>query len=242
MSILSTAQALQLAVSSVEQRSDLPPKTKAQAIKLLQSLEQADWHRSWTKESILEALNDYKQRTGKAPTVTSLKEHGMPKSVTVQAVFQMSPSLLLKRLFPENQKQRHVNPTLSNPFGFETAEDWLNCFREQFDKHKTEGISSRRYNALRDPNTPTWETIARHCKISTWTELIETAEVKYIKHQRAAAAPVRITGCKSPYLEKLEQINAEHDRLIQQLIEFTDERERKERQWALEHRQWIKMV
>lgn len=231
MSILSTAQALQLAVSSVEQRSDLPPKTKAQAIKLLQSLEQADWHRSWTKESILQALNDYKQRTGKAPTVTILKEHGMPKSVTVQAVFQMSPSLLLKRLFPENQKQRHVNPTLSNPFGFETAEDWLNCFREQFDKHKTEGISSRRYNALRDPNTPTWETIARHCKLTTWTELIEKAEVKYIKHQRAAAAPVRITGCKSPYLDMLEAANQKRELLLAQTIAALEDYEKRQREW-----------
>lgn len=240
MSILSTAQALQLAVSSVEQRSDLPPKTKAQAIKLLQSLEQADWHRSWTKESILQALNDYKQRTGKAPTVTSLKEHGMPKSVTVQAVFQLSPSLLLKRLFPENQKQRHVNPTLSNPFGFETAEDWLNCFRKQFDKHKTEDISSRRYNALRDPNTPTWETIARHCNISTWTELVEKANVKYIKHQRAAAAPVRITGCKSPYLDMLEAANQKRELLLAQTIAALEDYEKRQREW--ERRMGIPVV
>lgn len=48
MSILSTAQAVQLGIESISAREDIPKKTKAQAIRLLQSLEQADWHRNWT--------------------------------------------------------------------------------------------------------------------------------------------------------------------------------------------------
>ena len=74
MSILSTVQAIDLGIASIEARDDIPPKTKEQAIRLLKSLEQADWHKSWSKESVIDALNAYKERTGRAPTVTNLKE------------------------------------------------------------------------------------------------------------------------------------------------------------------------
>ena len=33
-----------------------------QAIKLLSSLEQSDWYQNWTKESIIKALNDYREK------------------------------------------------------------------------------------------------------------------------------------------------------------------------------------
>ena len=119
MSILSTVQAIQLGIESIEARTDIPSRKKEQAIKLLSSLEQSDWYQNWTKDSIIKALNDYREKNGRAPTVTNLKEHGMPKGVTIQSVFNMKPSLLLKRLFPENRNQRHVDPELANPYGFE---------------------------------------------------------------------------------------------------------------------------
>ena len=60
MSILSTVQAIQLGIESIEARTDIPSRKKEQAIKLLSSLEQSDWYQNWTKDSIIKALNDYK--------------------------------------------------------------------------------------------------------------------------------------------------------------------------------------
>ena len=228
MSILSTVQAINLGIASIEARDDIPPKTKEQAIRLLKSLEQADWHKSWTKEKVIEALNAYKERTGLAPTVTNLKEHGMPKGVTIQSLFHMPPSLLLKRLFPENRKPNHVNPELSNPYGFEKPEDWLQCFRDQFNKHREEGMCCRQFNVLRDDCTPTWETIARHCKIPTWTELMKKADVEYITPKIETVNSFEIVGFKSPLAEKLEALNEEKKRITEEFIHHLNEREKKE--------------
>lgn len=231
MSILSTEQALALGIASIEARQDIPPKTKENAIALLQSLKQADWHRNWTKESVVKVLNDYKERTGCAPTVTTLKEHGMPKGVTIQSLFKMSPSLLLKRLFPDNRKMRFVNPTLSNPYGFETAEEWLQCFAEQFNKHKAEGMNCRQFNVLRDEGTPTWETVARHCKLSTWTALIEKSGVQFVKKRPVTAKTIAVIDCKSPFVEKLESANRERERLNNQFMVLLEEHEKNQREW-----------
>ena len=39
-------------------------------------------------------------------------------------------------------------------------------------------MSSKTYNCLRDEGTPAWDTIANHCKISGWNELMKKAKVK----------------------------------------------------------------
>ena len=219
MSIITTAEAIRIGIESIEARADIPPKTQLDAIRLLRSLEKADWHRNWTRESIIQALNEYKERTGKAPTVTNLKEHGMPKGVTIQKVFQMSPSLLLKRLFPENRKMKHVNPALSNPYGFDSEIEWLNCFREQFEKHKHEDMSCKQYNVLRDESTPTWNTIARYCKISGWTALMKKAGVAYPEKRIETAHDIRVVSASSPIVEKLEAINREKERLTREYLD-----------------------
>lgn len=94
MSILSTIQAIEIAIESIEGREDLPVKTREEAIQRLKNMSDRDWYIKWDKESIIQALNDYKTRTGKAPTVTNLVETGMPKSLTIQSHFHMKASAL----------------------------------------------------------------------------------------------------------------------------------------------------
>ena len=220
MSILSTEKAIILGIESIELRTDIPPKTKEQAICLLRSLEKSDWHKSWDKESVIKALKDYKERTGRAPTVTNLKEHGMPKSVTIYSLFHISPSLLLKRLFPENINLRYVNPEIFNPFGFDSEEDWLSCFIEQFNKNKHKGINCRQYNILRDKNTPTRETIARHCGLSSWAELMKKAGVEYPEKKRQIAQRLYVSDAKSPIVEQLKELTRERERLNNELLQI----------------------
>ena len=137
-----------------------------------------DWYIRWDKESIIKALNDYKEKTGRAPTVTNLVETGMPKNLTIQSHFHIRASEFLKQLFPENRNLKK-NAKPYSKFGFETEEEWLNCFAEQFKKHLCPDMCSKKYDLLRDKGTPTWSTIAKHCKMTLWKELMEAAGVKF---------------------------------------------------------------
>lgn len=224
MSIISTENAIRIGIESIRQRNDIPPKTKEQAIRLLGNLERADWYKNWTRESVVLALKGFKERTGKAPTVTNLKEHGMPKSATIQSVFGMSPSLVLKRLFPENRTLNKADSMSSNLFGFESEDDWLNCFAEQFNKHKKEGMSSKTYNRLRDTDTPAWSTIANHCNISGWIELVKKSGVEYVKKPKETVHSIYVAGATSPLIEKLDALNKERERLNKEYFDLINQR------------------
>lgn len=220
MGILTTLQAIQIGIDSIRQRNDIPQKTKENAIHLLQGIEKADWYREWDKEKVIKVLTEYKERTGITPSTNTLKEYGMPKGVTIQSLFHISPSLFLKRLFPDNRTMRYANLEVSNPFGFENQEDWLNCFIEQFNKHKTEIDNSKRYNLVRDNNTPTWGTIAKHCGLTTWKELMKKAGVEYQEKKIQTATNIHIVNFTSPLVTKLEAINQRRAELNAELLDI----------------------
>lgn len=220
MSILSTLQAISLGIESIKKRSDLPQKKQQEAIKILERLSSRDWYINWDKESIIKALRDYKERTGKAPTVTNLVETGMPKSITIQSHFQMRASLLLKQLFPENRNLDNKKTIYHNPFGFNTEDEWLNCFIEQFNKHSNKNMTSQNYNILRDKGTPTWGTIAKNCGMSTWGDLMKRAGVEYPAKKNKTATNVKIRNTDSPTLKKLEELNTQRYLLNLELYEI----------------------
>ena len=211
MSILSTMQAIDIAIKSVELRNDLPPKTKEEVLIKLNKVKKYDWYIKWTDEKIISTLYDYKERTGRAPTVTSLKEFGMPKSVTIYSHFHMSPSMFLKKLFPDRKYERYPN--------YKTEKDWLNCFIEQINKHPGIGCSSKKYNLLRDKNTPMWETIIRYLNLETWRNLLDLAGIEYIytKTKYKTSKNIHISNCKSPIVEKLNEINSQRKKLNAEL-------------------------
>ena len=220
---ISNLKILQLAVESIELREDLPEEQKTAAIRQLQAFGQKDWYHRWDKGSILQALQDYKARTGSAPTVTNLKEPGMPKSLTIKNTFHMDASAFLRKLFPELNQMRHCNPTYASPFGFQTKEDWLGCFRTQFQKHRKQITSAKKYNIVKDEKTPTWGTICNHVGVSTWTELMEIANVHYMKRASNAKA-LTLISASSPYLEMLKEINETREELINRFEELMKRR------------------
>ena len=203
MSVVTITNAIQMGIESIELRDDLSDKERGEAVKLLTNLLKRDWYNKWDKESIIKALFDYKERNGVAPTVTNLSEFGMPKNTTIQTYFHMKASLLLRQLFPENK----TKPAKKlSEFGFSEREQWISCFVQQFNKHLEEGMSSRRYDLLRDHGTPSWSTIARNCDVSTWAELMGLAGVKYPKKPVTTVKIMRISRSSSPTIEKLENI------------------------------------
>ena len=201
MSTSTTIDALKIGIESIQLRADLTDKTKSDCVRLLQAMMRRDWYIHWDKESIINALMAYKEEHGVAPTVTNLSESGMPKNLTIQTHFSMKASLLLKRLFPEQRTRRK-----QNPWGLDSREEWLACFREQFDKHKSNGMTSKKYDVLRDPSTPSWGTIARYCGIDKWTGLVAATGVKIPSKGLGTATTIRITESVSPLLDDINSI------------------------------------
>ena len=208
-------KAIQIAIGSTRDNNVIDEKERSETIKILENVLKRDYFTYWDKDKIIEALMDYKERTGLTPTVTSLTEIGMPKATTIRTHFHIKASLLLKQLFPENRRTR-PEKMYTNPYGFDTEEAWLKCFTEQF--HKCGCPTSRRYNALRDKDTPTWNTIARYLKLKGWKELMTKAQVSY-PNKVGTASEVQLTSTTSPTLEKLEEIVRQKQRLNDELLD-----------------------
>ncbi len=225
---ISNEKVLQLAIESIALRTDLPEKQKEYLILQLQKYEQRDWYHRWDKDSILKALQDYKERTGSAPTVTSLKEPGMPKSLTIKNTFHMDASAFLRRLFPELNQMRHCNPTYGSPFGYQTKEAWLGCFRSQFKKHRAEITSAKMYNIVKDADTPTWGTICNHTGVSTWTELMELADVRYAK-RTANTKHLTLTSASSPFLDRFQKLSDERKALNMEFMELLQKKSQQDK-------------
>lgn len=209
MSILTISQALEIAIESVEKREDIFPATKKEALEKLKKLSKKDWYKQWDKDLIINALKQFETDNGRTPSVTDLKEVGMPNSLTIQTYFHMSASKFLQFLFPSrdygsSRKYRHL---------YRTTNDWLECFKQQFNKNIENGLCGKKYNQLRDINTPMWETIARHCGVHTWGELTTLAGVETPQAKRRKQQPLFIAYTTSPTIKRLEQLNKQAEEL-----------------------------
>lgn len=218
MGMLSIFQAIDIAIESVEKRIDITPAKKREVLYLLNQVKKKDCYTQWNKDSIIEYLQKWRDEHGRPPTTTNLREVGMPHAATIQRYFDMSPSALLKQLFPELIPFHRV---VVNEWGFTTEQEWLDCFKEQFNKHLCENMSSKKYDVVRDKDTPTWGTIARHCDIVGWQELMKRAGVTYLnknKIKTAKANELKL-NMRSPFLEKVNELNKERDRHLKELYE-----------------------
>lgn len=217
---INASTAFSIAIESVKLRTDLTEKQKEEVISLLHNAGQRDWFAQWDKEKIVQALLDYKERTGRAPTVTNLSETGMPKSLTIQTHCGMRASLFLKQLFPEQRRTRTQIAEAVNQFGFSTQEQWVVCFKEQYAKQALKGVvTSREYDVNRDNGTPTWYTIAIHCGVRSWEKLKEIADIKddLSTKKTVTGNSIKIKNARSPYIELLKEQNARREKLLSEI-------------------------
>lgn len=61
-------------------------------------------------------------------------------------------------------------------YDYTTKEEWIKIFIEQYNEIKP--LTARQYNAKRDSNTPTWNTISLNCSDGTWAGLISDTNVE----------------------------------------------------------------
>lgn len=215
---MTTKEALDLAIKTMSEYSD--GNEYKDATKLLKALQKRELATKWSKESIVAALENWREKNGRPPTTTNLIEPGMPGSSTIQKHFGMRASALLRLMYPPEDLIYHDR----NTYGFLSSEDWLNCFKEQFEKHcSEEGFSSKTYNMKKDKGTPQWETIARHCGTTQWMKLMEMAEVKY----PGRIVNGHITTVNMPFVDRLEAALRKKEELTNRLIETIERNSRR---------------
>lgn len=211
---MTTKNALSLAIAALQKEK--PSAKITEAIEQLQQLQKRDLITRWNKEKIIASLDDWKKQNNRIPTVTNLTEPGMPGASIIQKHFDMSASALLHKLYPiDNEASRY-----KGRYGFISNDDWLNCFREQFLKHRNEKyFSSKTYNKFRDKGTPAWNTIAEHCGVIGWLDLMRLADVEYA-HRTLTLEPgkLHIVNERSPLLERYIAAVEKEEELCRNLI------------------------
>lgn len=218
---VTTKKAMDMAIQALQEKEQTDEIQ--QAIHKLQRLAKRDLVAEWSRESIIEALENWrKEHNGSIPTVTALAEPGMPGCGIIQKYFGMRASAFLRQRYPSRITSRHK----SNRYGFSREQDWLECFREQFEKHcRTEGFNSKTYNTLRDKDTPLWTTIAYHVGTAQWGELMNKAGVKY-PDRRENADPdlMHVRVSNHPLIDKWEACQKraeEHSKVLIEELERT---------------------
>ncbi len=219
-------KAMEMAIQALKEKEQTAEVQ--QAIHKLQRLAKRDLVAEWSQESIIEALENWrKEHDGAIPTVTTLVEPGMPGCNIIQKHFGMRASAFLRQQYPPK-----VTPKARpNRYGFTREQDWLDCFKEQFEKHcLDEGFSSKTYNILRDKNTPLWATIAYNVGTSQWGELMKKAGVAYPNRpQNADPSLMHVRVSHHPLYDKLEECldrAEEHRKLLIEGLERTSVRTR----------------
>lgn len=162
-------EALYYAISAIEQQ----PESEAgkRAIDVLLKMAESCKYIKWTKETVIQALDNWKIEHGRNPSVTDLSEPDMPKGTTIKKLFDMKPSAFLNMYYPREHKKK-----ATTKYDLMSLEEYKSIFVEQYQKHKP--TSSKQYDSLRDVSTPSWNTIAIRCGLTTWNELLSFSKVE----------------------------------------------------------------
>ena len=186
-------QALNIAISAINQLPD--SEQNKQAIERLENMKKDKYIR-WTKEMVFEQLDKWKSVHNRNPTVTDLVESDMPKVITIKKLFDMRASAFLNIYYP-----RTANKHSTSKYSIKTKQEWVDNFIEEFNRIQPQ--SSKDYNAKRDPDSPTWLTIARYLGLSTWGSLLEYTHLKIPKQDTTRHYTVTSTSSLYNKLEAL---------------------------------------
>lgn len=221
--MLSYEDAINYAIESVKRDTILPDGRKAGTIDKLNRLMKRVWYMKWDEKSIVDALKNFEKEQGRPPRVSDLKEKNMPKESTIRNIFHVEAKTLLKELFP--QEKKHSNTGKSKFYRYKTEEEWLECFRTQFNKHiKGKYKNGNWYNILKDENTPSRATIEKFCKVSGWTELMAKAGVQY-EVKVETAKEIKVVDATCITLEKMKKLNEESARMNLEILELLSKKE-----------------
>lgn len=130
---------------------------------LKQSIIKSD--NKWTSEKIIEVIDDWVATHHCNPSHKDFQYKGLPKPITIENNFGMKLSEFLDLYYPYNKAKNKLSK-----YRRDTVESLIEDFITQYNAIKPTG--SKEYNTKRKINSPTWNTVASYCNVSTWRDLI----------------------------------------------------------------------
>ena len=136
----------------------------------------------WDVPSVYEALDEWSRKhEGKAPSTKecdSYKE--LPSHGVFEKLFHKSAKEFLNEYYGEME---YVRIGKCRSVCINDQYDFLEIFRKEFERIRPR--TSKIYDAKRNVDTPAWQTIARRCGISSWSELVTLSGVEASCLQRS---------------------------------------------------------
>lgn len=164
---LTKRDALHYAKRLVEQQPETA--TTVKVLQQLKAIEEEVCRKSWTREKCLQALADWKTKTGKSPVVSNLGADDLPSKYIIERVFGEKASVVLRRYYPDGVSRIYCD----RRYMLFTSDELLSFLQEQI--HILQPISGQDYNNRRLANSPVWETLAKRLGCHSWNELYTKA-------------------------------------------------------------------
>lgn len=129
----------------------------------------------WDAASVYEALDEWTEsHDGIPPKVKECDTHKeLPSHMVFEKLFGKTAREFLNDYYGEMEYVRigrHGTRCVDDQY------DFLEIFKNEFER--IQPATSKIYDACRNPETPSWGTIARRCKVSSWSELVTLSGVE----------------------------------------------------------------
>lgn len=129
----------------------------------------------WDVASVYEALDEWTElHGGVPPKIKECDSHKeLPSHMVFEKLFGKTAKEFLNDYYGEIEYVRigrHGTKCVDDQY------DFLELFRNEFER--IQPATSKIYDACRNPETPSWGTIARRCKVSSWSELVTLSGVE----------------------------------------------------------------
>ncbi len=210
-------EAIQHAITVIKNHpEELSKNIRRDVLDILLKLSKKDNYIKWTKESVEKALQDWKTKNGRNPTVTDLKEINMPKGETFKRIFGMLPATYLRMYYPSANKKKPVTK-----YSLLSPEEYLNIFITQYNKHKP--TSSKEYDKMKDVGTPCWATTAHYCGLQKWLELLDYAKLKKFTRNNPLPIERKFTvTVNSPSYDKMVKLLEEQKEALSKMSNYKE--------------------
>ena len=129
----------------------------------------------WDAASVYEALDEWTEsHNGIPPKIKECDSHKeLPSHMVFEKLFGKTAREFLNDYYGEMEYVRigrHRTRCVDDQY------DFLEIFKNEFER--IQPATSKIYDACRNPETPSWGTIARRCKVSSWSELVTLSGVE----------------------------------------------------------------
>ena len=160
-------QALSLAVQALAEAG-----RNSEAVDILRVLSDELPLTRWSDAAIRDAVEQFILDHGRVPTATDFKRRGLPPHTVVERRYGMPLRRWLDENYPRPQPCR--SPHAETDTGTEAASDTAAINRAFTDDYlRLRPRSAAAFNAGRTPDTPCWQTVAKHNRTRRWRGLLE---------------------------------------------------------------------